>query len=94
MVIIIFLIFSLDGTNFFCLCSSITFLHFPHCSSIPFTCLSILPDNDADIFVVTLLTSYCNLFALILSPMIMTTLYTFTNRFFQKLMTLFDGRIV
>lgn len=55
---------------------------------------SYLSDDDADIFAVTLVRSYCNFPFLIISSMIMTVLRTSYNRFFRKRNGLYDGRVV
>ena len=56
--------------------------------------VSVLPDNNADILAATLLMSCCNFWSLILSSMVMISLYPSSNRFSQKHNGLFNGRVV
>ena len=62
-------------------------------SPVRYSYLTILPEGDVGIFAPALLVSYCN-FSLILSLMVMTVLFTSSNRFFQKRKAFFDGRVV
>ena len=53
-------------------------------SPVRYSCLSILPEDNADIFTATLSMSYCNFSALILTSIIVTIYCTSSNRFFEK----------
>ena len=52
-------------------------------SPVRYSYLTILPDDNGDIFATTLLMSYWNFLSLILSTMVMIILYTSSNRLFQ-----------
>ena len=54
--------------------------------------LSIFPDDNADIFVVSLLISYCNFSSLILSSIAVIGFYFLSKRFFLKHEGLSDAR--
>ena len=54
----------------------------------------IFPDDNADIFATTLLMLYYNFSAQTFSSIVMTTLYTSSNRFFGTHKALSDGRAV
>ena len=63
-----------------------------------FTCqvldLSILPDDNADLFVVALLMSYCSYSSLFVSSTVTITLYTSSSGYFRKWDGLSEGRVV
>ena len=61
-------------------------------SRIRYSYFSILPQDNEHVFAATLLMSYCNLSSLILSLIVMVTLYSPYNRFLQKIKALSDGR--
>ena len=56
--------------------------------------LSILPDDNVDIFVTSLLISYCNSSSLILSPAVLINFYILSTRFFLIRKGLSDVRVV
>ena len=61
---------------------------------VRYSYLSILPDNNADIFYASLLISYCSFPSLILSSVVMINFYVVSKRFFLKLDELSNGRVV
>ena len=63
-------------------------------SPVRYSYLSILPDDNTDIFTVAMSVLYYNIISLILLSMVMITLYTSSNRFFQKHNELSDRRVV
>ena len=56
--------------------------------------LSILADNNADIFAASLLISYCSFSSLILSLLLVIRFYIFSKRFFLKRKALSNARVV
>ena len=64
------------------------------CLHLPDNYLSILPDDNANIFAAALLMLFCNFSPLIFSLIVMTTLYTPYNTIFRKQKTLSEGRVV
>ena len=56
--------------------------------------LSILPDDNADMFVASLLVSYYSFSYLILSLIVMINFYIVSKRFFLKCEELSNGRVV
>ena len=62
-------------------------------SPVRYSYLSILPNDNADIFTATLLISYCSFSFLILSSIFMIDFYILSKRFFLKRETLSDGRV-
>ena len=63
-------------------------------SPVRYQCLSILLDENADIFAVALLMLYCNFSSMISSSIVNITLYTDPNSFFRKCNGLPDGRVL
>ena len=63
-------------------------------SSIRYSYLSILTDDNADAFVDILLMPYCNVSSPILSSMVLITLYISSSRFFRNRNRLYNGRAV
>ena len=56
--------------------------------------LAILPDNNADIFTVSMLISYCSLSYLTSSSIILISFYIISKKFFLKGEKLSDARVV
>ena len=63
-------------------------------SLVRYSYLSILPDNNADIFAASLLISYCSFSSLIFSSIVMINFYLVSKRFFLKREELSDARVV
>ena len=63
-------------------------------SPVRYSCLSILPDDNVDIFVVSLLILYCSFSSLILSSSVMDSFHILSKRFFLKHEELSDARLV
>ena len=63
-------------------------------SRVRYSYLSILPNDNADLFVAALLMWYCNFSSLILSLMFMTTPSKPSNKFIKESRVLSDGRVV
>ena len=63
-------------------------------SPVRYSYLSILFDDNADIFSASLLIWYCSFSFLSLSWIVMIILYIFSKRFFLKREELFDARVV
>ena len=62
-------------------------------SPVRYSYLSILPDDNADIFSGSLLISYCSFSSLILSSFVMVNVYIISKRFFLKREGLSDARV-
>ena len=62
-------------------------------SPVRYSYLSIFPDNKADIFAASQLTSHCNFSSLILSLLVMISFYIVSERFFPKRKGLPDARV-
>ena len=62
-------------------------------SPVRYSFLSIFPDDNADIFVASLLISYCNFSSLILSWIVMISFYILSKRFVLKPKELSDARV-
>ena len=62
-------------------------------SPVRYPYLSIFPDHNADIFVASLLMSYCSFWSLILLSIALISFYILSERFFLKRKRLFDARI-
>ena len=62
-------------------------------SPVTYSYLSILSDNDADIFYACLLVSYCNFSSLILSSIVMISFYILSERIFLKHQGLSDAKV-
>ena len=62
-------------------------------SPIRYSCLSILPNDNADIFAASLFIIYCSFASLIFSS-IMISFYILPKRFFLKRKGLSDARVV
>ena len=58
-----------------------------------FSYLSIFPDDNGDVFAVSLLISYCSFPSLILSSISITSFYIISKRFFLKNEVLPDARV-
>ena len=58
------------------------------------SCLSILPEDNADIFVASLLIFYFIFSSLMLSSIVMISFYILPKRFFLKHEELSDARVV
>ena len=63
-------------------------------SAVRYSYLSIFPDNKADIFAASLLTSYWSFSCLILSLIVMINVHIVSKRFFLKHEELSDRRVV
>ena len=61
---------------------------------IRYSYLSSLYDNNADIFAAAQLISYYNFSSMILSSIVMITLYISSNRFFPRRNGISNGRVV
>ena len=62
-------------------------------SPVRYSYLSILPDDNADIFVAPLLISYCSLSSLILLSIVMISFHILSKRFILKRKGLSDARV-
>ena len=56
--------------------------------------LSVLSDDNTNIFAGALLMSYCNFSPLFFLSVVVTTIFTSSNRLIQKCKVLLDGRVV
>ena len=56
--------------------------------------MSILPENNANVFATSLLISYCGFSSVILSLIVMINFCIVSERFFSKRKEWYDGRVV
>ena len=63
-------------------------------SSVRNSYLSVFQDNNGQIFVASLLISYCGSYSLILSSVVMINFFVLSKRFFIKRQGLFVARVV
>ena len=76
-------------------CSIIKLLTDDNISSPPrYSYLSIIPEDNADIFVAFLLLSYCDFSSLVLWSVALISFYILSKRFFLKREELSDARVV